>query len=79
MAIVIRHNEEEMNKINISVMDYELKWNVGETEGDKVDKLVTSFYLVNDNFPNCRAHEKALTAGEMLVIYEYVKKIVERG
>lgn len=77
MAIIIKRNEEKQNKIKISEMSYSLKWNIGEPEGDKVDKIVTSFYLVNDNLPNCRAHEKALTADEMIAIYEYMKKVVE--
>mgnify|MGYP003461382695 CR=1 FL=1 len=46
-------------------------------EGDKVDKVVESFHLVNDDFPNCRAHDKTLTANEMIAIYEYMKKVVE--
>jgi hypothetical protein len=48
-------------------------------DGEKVNKVVESFYLVNDAFPNCRAHEKALTANEMIAIYEFMKKIVERA
>ena len=79
MAIIVKRNEEKQGKIKISELSYSLKWNVGEPEGDKVDKVVESFYLVNDDFPNCRAHEKALTANEMIAIYEYMKKIVERG
>ena len=79
MAIIVKRNEEKQNKIKISEMSYSLKWNVGEPEGDKVDKVVTSFYLVNDNLPNCRAHEKALTADEMIAIYEYMKGIMERA
>ena len=77
MAIIAKHNEERINKIKISEMSYSLKWNIGEPDGDKVDKIVTSFYLVNDNLPNCRAHEKALTADEMIAIYEYMKNVVE--
>ena len=79
MAIIVKRNEEKQEKIKISEMSYSLKWNVGEPEGDKVDKIVTSFYLINDNLPNCRAHEKALTADEMIAIYDYMKKIVERA
>lgn len=77
MAIIVKRNEERLNKIKISEMNYSFKWNMGESDGDKVDKIVTSFYLVNDNLPNCRAHEKGLTADEMLAIYEYMKKVVE--
>lgn len=79
MAIIVKRNEERLNKIKISEMNYSFKWNMGEPDGDKVDKIVTSFYLVNDNLPNCRAHEKALTADEMIAIYKYMKKVVERG
>lgn len=79
MAIIVKRNEERLDKIKISEMSYSLKWNMGEPDGDKVDKIVTSFYLTNDNLPNCRAHEKALTADEMIAIYEYMKKVVERG
>lgn len=79
MAIIVKRDEERVNKVKISEMNYSLKWNMGEPEGDKVDKIVTSFYLVNDNLPNCRAHEKALTADEMIAIYEYMKEIMERA
>ena len=77
MAIIVKRNEEQQGKIKITELSYSLKWNIGETNGDKVDKVVESFYLVNDNLPNCRAHEKALTANEMIAIYEYMKKVVE--
>ena len=79
MAIIVKRNEEKQAKIKTSELSYSLKWNIGEPEGDKVDKVVESFYLVNDDFPNCRAHDKALTANEMIAIYEYMKKIVERA
>ena len=77
MAIIVKRDEERLNKIKISEMSYSLKWNMGDTNRHKVDKIVTSFYLVNDNLPNCRAHEKGLTADEMIAIYEYMKKVVE--
>lgn len=77
MAIIIKRDEERVSRIQISEMSYSLKWNMGETDGDKVDKIVTSFYLTNNNLPNCRAHEKALTADEMIAIYEYMKKVKE--
>lgn len=79
MAIIVKRNEEKQNKIKISELSYSLKWNIGEPEGDKVDKVVESFHLVNDDFPNSRAHDKTLTANEMIAIYEYMKKVVERG
>lgn len=74
MAIIVKRNEEKQGKIKITESSYSLKWNMGEPEGDKV---VESFHLVNDNFPNCRAHDKTLTANEMIAIYEYMKKVVE--
>ena len=77
MAIIVKRNEEKLSKIKISESSYSLKWNMGEPEGDKVDKIVSSFHLVNDNLPNCRAHDKGLTADEMIAIYEYMKKVVE--
>ena len=77
MAIVVKRNEEKQGKIKISELSYSLKWNFGEPEGDKVDKVVESFHLVNDDFPNSRAHDKTLTANEMIAIYEYMKKVVE--
>lgn len=79
MAIIVKRNEEKQDKIKISELSYSLKWNIGETDGDKVDKVVESFHLVNDDFPNSRAHDKTLTANEMIAIYEYMKKIVERA
>lgn len=77
MAIIVKRNEEKQGKIKITESSYSLKWNMGEPEGDKVDKVVESFHLVNDNLPNCRAHDKTLTANEMIAIYEYMKKVVE--
>ena len=79
MAIIVKRNEEKQDKIKISELSYSLKWNMGENDGDKVDKVVESFHLVNDDFPNSRAHDKTLTANEMIAIYEYMKKIVERA
>lgn len=79
MAIIVKRDEERVNKVKISEMSYSLKWNMGDTNRHKVDKIVTSFYLVNDNLPNCRAHEKGLTADEMIAIYEYMKGIMERA
>lgn len=78
MAIIVKRNEEKQGKIKISELSYSLKWNVGKPEGDKADKVVESFYLVNDDFPNCRAHDKVLTANEMIAIYEYMRKILEK-
>lgn len=77
MAIIVKRNEEKQGKIKITESSYSLKWNMGEPEGDKVDKVVESFHLVNDDFPNCRAHDKNLTANEMIAIYEYMKKVME--
>lgn len=79
MAIIVKRNEEKQSKIKIYELSYSLKWNIGEPEGDKVDKVVEDFCLINDDFPNCRAHEKALTANEMIAIYEYMKGIMERA
>ena len=79
MAIIVKRDEERVNKVKITEMNYSLKWNMGDTNRHKVDKIVTSFYLVNDNLPNCRAHEKGLTADEMIAIYEYMKTIMERA
>lgn len=78
MAIIVKRNEEKLNKISITEWNYVFKWNIGDFKGDKVDKIVSKFQIVNDNIPNSRAHEKALTADEMIAIYEYMKKIVER-
>lgn len=77
MAIIVKRNEEKQGKIKITESSYSLKWNMGEPEGDKVDKVVESFHLVNDDFPNCRAHDKTLTANEMIAIYEYMTKVVK--
>ena len=77
MAIIVKRDEERVNKIKICEMSYSLKWNMGDSNRHKVDKIVTSFYLVNDNLPNCRAHEKGITADEMIAIYEYMKKVME--
>lgn len=79
MAIIIKRNEEKQSKIKISVMDYSLTWNMEAPDGEKVNEVVESFHLINDDFPNCRAHDKTLTTNEMIAIYEYIKKIVERG
>ena len=70
---------KRVNKVKISEMNYSLKWNKEDTNRYNVDKIVTSFYLVNDNLPNCRAHEKGLTADEMIAIYEYMKTVVKEA
>lgn len=78
MAIIVKRNEEKLNRISITEWNYVFKWNIGDFKRDKVDKIVSKFQIVNDNIPNSRAHEKALTADEMIAIYEYMKKVVER-
>lgn len=79
MAIIVKRNKEKLNKISITEWNYVFKWNIGDFKGDKVDKIVSKFLIVNDNIPNSRAHEKVLTADEMIAIYEHMKKIMERA
>lgn len=79
MAIIVKRNVEKQGKIKISESSYSLEWNMEAPDGEKVNKVVESFHLINDDFPNCRAHDKTLTANEMIAIYEYMKKIVERA
>jgi hypothetical protein len=40
---------------------------------------VERFEIINDNLPNCAAHTKVLRPEEMMAIYEYMKKIVEKA
>jgi hypothetical protein len=72
MAIIIKRNEERISKVAVK----ELSYNVQLTRTGN-NKQVEMFEIINDNLPNCRAHEKALTPEEMYAIYEYMKKVVE--
>ncbi len=70
MAIIIKRNEERLSKVTVKELSYSIHGN---------DKQVERFEVINDNLPNCAAHIKVLCPEEMLAIYEYMKKVVERA
>ena len=69
MAIIIKRNEERISKVTVKELSYSIHGN---------NKQVERFEIVDDNLPNCAAHIKVLCPEEMLAIYEYLKKVVER-
>ena len=62
--------------VAIKPLNKEIRYN---KETKAMDECVYSFILTNDNYPNCAAHTKYLDANEMMAIYEYMKKIVEKA
>lgn len=74
MAIIIKRNEERISKVTVK----ELSYNIQFTDTGN-NKQVERFEVINDNLPNCAAHIKVLCPEEMLAIYEYMKKVVERA
>ncbi len=72
MAIIIKRNEERISKVTVKELSYSIQFiDIG------YNKQVERFEIINDNLPNCAAHTKVLCPEEMLVIYEYMKKIME--
>ena len=74
MAIIIKRNEERISKVTIKELSYSIQFTATSN-----DKQVEKFEVINDNLPNCAAHIKVLCPEEMLAIYEYMKKVVERA
>ena len=74
MAIIIKRNEERISKVTIKELSYSIQFTATSN-----DKQVEKFEVINDNLPNCAAHIKVLYPEEMLAIYEYMKKVVERA
>ena len=74
MAIIIKRNEERISKVTIKELSYSIQFTTTSN-----DKQVERFEVINDNLPNCAAHIKVLCPEEMLAIYEYMKKVVERA
>lgn len=74
MAIIIKHDTQRIAKVTVKELSYSVQFT---TTGN--NKQVEKFEIVNDNLPNCAAHSKVLCPEEMLAIYEYMKKVVERG
>lgn len=74
MAIIVRCDAQKIEKVTIKELSYNVQFT---TTGN--NKQVERFEVINDNLPNCTAHTKVLHSEEMLAIYEYMKKIVERG
>lgn len=70
MAIIIKRNEERISKVMVKELSYSIHGN---------NKQAERFEIINDNLPNCAAHVKVLHPEEMLAIYEYMKKVVERA
>ena len=74
MAMIVKRDEQRIEKVMVRELSYSMKFN-----GTGYDKVVGTFEIENDNLPNCAGHYKWLRAEEMLAIYEYMKKVVERG
>ena len=74
MAIIIKRNEERISKVTVKELSYSIQFT--DTGNNK---QVERFEVINDNLPNCAAHIKVLCPEEMLAIYEYMKKVVERA
>jgi hypothetical protein len=74
MAIIIKRNEERISKVTVKELSYSIQFT-----GLDNNKQVERFEIINDNLPNCAAHTKVLCPEEMLAIYEYMKKVVERA
>lgn len=72
MAIIVKRDAQRIEKVAVKELSYSIQFT---TTGN--NKQVEMFEIINDNLPNCRAHEKALTAEEMYAVYEYMKKVVE--
>lgn len=73
MAILIKHDARKIEKVTVKELSYSVQFTPAGN-----NKLVDRFEIINDNFTNCEAHTKALCPEEMIAIYEYMKKIVER-
>ena len=74
MAIIVKRDAQRIEKVTVKELSYRVQFN---TMGN--NKQVERFEIINDNLPNCVAHTKVLCPEEMLAIYEYMKKVVERG
>jgi hypothetical protein len=74
MAIIVKHDAQRIEKVTVK----ELSYNIQFTTTDN-NKQVERFEIINDNLPNCVAHTKVLRPEEMMAIYEYMKKIVEKA
>lgn len=74
MAIVVKRDDQRVEKVMVREMSYSLKFN-----GTGYDKVIGTFAIENDNLPNCAAHYKFLQTEEMIAIYEYMKKVMEGG
>ena len=72
MAIIVNRNAQKIEKVTVKELSYNIQFT---TTGN--NKLVDMFEIINDNLPNCEAHTKVLRPEEMLVIYEYMKKVIE--
>lgn len=74
MAVIIKRDAQRMEKVAVRELSYSIQFTAAGN-----NKQVEHFEIINDNLPNCAAHTKVLCPEEMLAIYEYVKKIVERA
>ena len=73
MAILIKHDARKIEKVTVKELSYSVRFT---PTGN--NKLVDRFEIINDNLPNCEAHTKVLYPEEMIAIYEYMKKVVEK-
>ena len=74
MATIIKRDDSRILKIKVKELSYSV---VFTPNGP--NRQVDLFEIVNDNLPNCVAHDTTLLPEEMYAIYEYMKKIMEEG
>lgn len=72
MATIINYDAQRIEKVTVKELSYSIQLTI---TGNNMQ--VESFEILNDNLPNCAAHSKVLYPEEMVVIYEYMKKMME--
>ena len=74
MAIIVKRDTQRIEKVTVKELSYSIQFTATGN-----NKQMERFEIINDNLPNCAAHSKVLCPEEMLAIYEYMKKVVERA
>ena len=74
MAIIVKRDAQRIEKVTVKELSYSIQFTATGN-----NKQMERFEIINDNLPNCAAHSKVLCPEEMLAIYEYMKKVMERA
>ena len=74
MAIIVKRDAQRIEKVTVKELSYSIQFTATGN-----NKQMERFEIINDNLPNCAAHSKVLCPEEMLAIYEYMKKVMEKG